>query len=500
MGPANQRPELWSLYNGRHHKGEHIRVFPLSNWTELDIWQYIDDEEIELPALYYAHQREVVRARRHAARGQPVRRAASRRGAVRGDRSASARSATPPAPAASSPPPRPRRASSPRSPRRGSPSAAPPGPTTGSPKPAWKTARRRATSDVGSFCGSRPPGRSTTASPRSSAGCSTTRKAIFEDQLEAVERTSRDAGDDVPDLALLTDGLRAEREQGITIDVAYRYFATPQAQVHHRRHPRPHSVHAQHGHRRVDRRPRADPDRRPQRRARAVAPARVPRVAARHPAPRALRQQDGPRRLRPRTASRRSARSSAAFAIKLEVTDLTFIPISALARRQRRHPQSANMPWYEGPSLLHHLEEVHVASDRNLIDARFPVQYVIRPQQPTTRTTTAATPAPLPAACSAPATKSWCCRRASPRRSSRCDGPAARAGRGVRRPGGHHRARRRHRHQPRRHDLPPLSPALSSKMPVSQMPILTSSPAFGATAWMASNSGSAALNASTVVF
>ncbi len=74
-------------------------------------------------------------------------------------------------------------------------------------------------------------------------------KAIFEDQLEAVERTSRERGDEYTNLALLTDGLRAEREQGITIDVAYRYFATPEAEVHHRRHPRPHPVHAQHGHR-----------------------------------------------------------------------------------------------------------------------------------------------------------------------------------------------------------------------------------------------------------
>jgi sulfate adenylyltransferase subunit 2 len=57
--PKNQRPELWNLYNGAHRKGEHIRVFPLSNWTELDIWQYILDEEIELPSLYYAHRRQV---------------------------------------------------------------------------------------------------------------------------------------------------------------------------------------------------------------------------------------------------------------------------------------------------------------------------------------------------------------------------------------------------------------------------------------------------------
>ena len=66
--PRNQRPELWSLYNGRHLPGEHVRVFPLSNWTELDVWDYIEAEKIELPSIYYAHEREVVAARRHVDR------------------------------------------------------------------------------------------------------------------------------------------------------------------------------------------------------------------------------------------------------------------------------------------------------------------------------------------------------------------------------------------------------------------------------------------------
>jgi sulfate adenylyltransferase subunit 2 len=57
--PKNQRPELWSLYNGRIHAGEHMRIFPLSNWTELDIWHYIGQEKIEIPAIYFAHEREV---------------------------------------------------------------------------------------------------------------------------------------------------------------------------------------------------------------------------------------------------------------------------------------------------------------------------------------------------------------------------------------------------------------------------------------------------------
>ena len=59
--PKNQRPELWNLYNGRHNRGEHIRVFPLSNWTELDIWQYIEGEQIELPTIYFSHRRPVFR-------------------------------------------------------------------------------------------------------------------------------------------------------------------------------------------------------------------------------------------------------------------------------------------------------------------------------------------------------------------------------------------------------------------------------------------------------
>ncbi len=58
--PKNQRPELWSLYNGRHRAGEHIRVFPISNWTELDVWQYIADKKLEIPSIYYAHRRPVV--------------------------------------------------------------------------------------------------------------------------------------------------------------------------------------------------------------------------------------------------------------------------------------------------------------------------------------------------------------------------------------------------------------------------------------------------------
>ena len=70
--PRAQRPELWNLYNTRHRPGEHFRVFPLSNWTELDIWQYIEEQKLALPPIYFAHRRTRLPAYRHAARGRAV--------------------------------------------------------------------------------------------------------------------------------------------------------------------------------------------------------------------------------------------------------------------------------------------------------------------------------------------------------------------------------------------------------------------------------------------
>ena len=92
--PKNQRPELWNLYNARKRRGETIRVFPLSNWTELDVWQYIQLEEIPVVPLYFAKERPVVRARRHADHGRRRPHAArGRREARAASRCASARSA-----------------------------------------------------------------------------------------------------------------------------------------------------------------------------------------------------------------------------------------------------------------------------------------------------------------------------------------------------------------------------------------------------------------------
>jgi sulfate adenylyltransferase subunit 1 len=203
-------------------------------------------------------------------------------------------------------------------------------------------------------------------------------KAIFEDQLESVERTSRERGDAHTDLALLTDGLRAEREQGITIDVAYRYFATPRRKFIIADTP----GHIQYTRNMVTGASTADlalvlVDARKgvleqsRRHAFLASLLGIPHLVV------CVNKMDlvdwSQQRYDEIKAEFRS------FAMKLDVHDLTFVPISAL-HGDNVVERSANMAWYEGPCLLHQLEETHIASDRNLIDARFPVQYVIRPQ------------------------------------------------------------------------------------------------------------------------
>ncbi|HKB32140.1 MAG TPA: GTP-binding protein [Streptosporangiaceae bacterium] len=206
-------------------------------------------------------------------------------------------------------------------------------------------------------------------------------KAIFTDQLEAVERTSRDRGEDYTNLALLTDGLRAEREQGITIDVAYRYFATPRRKFIIADTP----GHIQYTRNMVTGASTADlavvlvdarkgPTEQSRRHAFLTTLLRVPHLVL------AVNKMD---LVNYEAAAYEEIKAEfTAFATKLEIGDLTFIPISAL-HGDNVVQRSLNMPWYDGPSLLHHLENVHIASDRNLIDVRFPVQYVIRPQQAT---------------------------------------------------------------------------------------------------------------------
>ncbi len=202
-------------------------------------------------------------------------------------------------------------------------------------------------------------------------------KQIFQDQLEAIEEASRRRGTDYVDLALLTDGLRAEREQGITIDVAYRYFATPRRKFILADTP---------GHLEYTRN----------------------MVTGASTADVALVLVDA--RLGILEQTRRHAfiasllcvphlvlcvnkmdlvdysevvydeivREFREFATRLDIGDLRFVPVSALVGDNVVNG-SANMEWYTGSPLLETLESIHIASDRNLIDARFPVQCVIRP-------------------------------------------------------------------------------------------------------------------------
>ncbi|WP_156689991.1 adenylyl-sulfate kinase [Mycobacterium sp. Marseille-P9652] len=202
-------------------------------------------------------------------------------------------------------------------------------------------------------------------------------KAVMEDQWAAVERTSKERGHDYTDLALVTDGLRAEREQGITIDVAYRYFATPRRKFIIADTP----GHIQYTRNMVT--------------GASTAQLVIVLVDARH----GLLEQS---RRHAFLASLLGIRHVVlavnkmdligwdkdkfdairddfhAFAARLDVHDVATIPLSAL-HGDNVVTKSDQTPWYDGPSLLSHLEEVYIAGDRNLVDVRFPVQYVIRP-------------------------------------------------------------------------------------------------------------------------
>jgi bifunctional enzyme CysN/CysC len=202
-------------------------------------------------------------------------------------------------------------------------------------------------------------------------------KSIFTDQLEAVERTSAARGDEYTNLALLTDGLRAEREQGITIDVAYRYFATPRRKfiiadtpghIQYTRNMVTGASTANAALILIDARKGVLEQSR--RHAFLASLLRVPHLVLCVNKMDLVDYDQG--------VFDAIAEEFRHFAAKLEIGDLTVIPMSALAG-DNVVTRSANMPWYEGTSLLHHLEELHIASDRNLIDARFPVQYVVRP-------------------------------------------------------------------------------------------------------------------------
>jgi bifunctional enzyme CysN/CysC len=204
-------------------------------------------------------------------------------------------------------------------------------------------------------------------------------KSIFEDQLEAIEGASRRRGETGVNLALLTDGLRAEREQNITIDVAYRYFATPKRKFIIADTP----GHVQYTRNMVTGASTAElaivlVDARKgvltqsKRHGFIASLLRIPHIVV---AINKMDLVDYSQEVYDRIREEYSE-----FAEKLDIKDLVFIPLSAL-EGDNVVVHSANMPWYEGTTLLHHLETVNVGADRNLVDFRFPVQYVVRPHQ-----------------------------------------------------------------------------------------------------------------------
>tara|TARA_B100000683_G_scaffold45015_1_gene41222 strand:- start:37928 stop:39196 length:1269 start_codon:yes stop_codon:yes gene_type:complete len=203
-------------------------------------------------------------------------------------------------------------------------------------------------------------------------------KAIFEDQLEILEETSQRRGEEGINLALLTDGLRSEREQGITIDVAYRYFATPKRKFIIADTP----GHIQYTRNMVTGASTANL-------AILLVDARhgVVEQTCRHAFIASLLQiphivvcinkmdlvdfkEDVYNKIK---------EDFKAFSSKLEIQDMHFVPISAL-HGDNVVDRSTNMNWYEGSTLLHLLENVHIGSDHNHVDCRFPVQFVVRPQ------------------------------------------------------------------------------------------------------------------------
>ncbi len=204
-------------------------------------------------------------------------------------------------------------------------------------------------------------------------------KSIFQDQMEAIERASEKMGGDEPvNLALLTDGLRAEREQGITIDVAYRYFATPKRKFIIADTP----GHIQYTRNMVTGASTANlaiilVDARnglveqTARHAFIASLLRIPHLVF------CINKMDLVDYSQDRYDEVQSQLEG--FCSKLEVNDVRFIPISALKGDNVVH-KSEKMDWYEGGTLMYTLETIHISGDHNHVDCRFPVQYVIRPQ------------------------------------------------------------------------------------------------------------------------
>jgi sulfate adenylyltransferase subunit 1 len=204
-------------------------------------------------------------------------------------------------------------------------------------------------------------------------------KSIFEDQLEAIEKTSRQRGNEYVDLSLLTDGLRAEREQGITIDVAYKYFATPKRKfiiadtpghVQYTRNMVTGASTANLAIILID--ARKGVIEQTKRHAFIASLLQIPHLVV------CINKMDLVDFSKETYEKIRTDFEN--FSARLDVKDVAYIPVSAL-QGDNVVDRSTKMNWYNGPTLLSHLENVHISSDNNLIDCRFPVQFVIRPHQ-----------------------------------------------------------------------------------------------------------------------
>jgi len=203
-------------------------------------------------------------------------------------------------------------------------------------------------------------------------------KAIFEDQMELLEETSKQRGEEGVNLALLTDGLRSEREQGITIDVAYRYFATPKRKfiiadtpghIQYTRNMVTGASTANLALLLVD--ARHGVIEQTKRHAFIASLLQIPHIAV------CINKMDLVDHSQ--EAYDKIKDDFEDFTSKLEIKDVHFIPISAL-NGDNVVDRSENMNWYEGSTLMHLLENIHIGSDQNHVDCRFPVQYVVRPQ------------------------------------------------------------------------------------------------------------------------
>ena len=378
--PSASAPSCGTSTTGASARASTSACSRSRNWTELDVWQYIAEEDLEVPSIYFAHEREVFRrdgmlyavsrltsscidgeepfsASRALPHGR--RHELHRRGRV----DAPPRSTT----------------SSPRSPRRGSPSAARRAPTTASPRPRWRTARLRGTSTArqrhDARCGLAPPPGSVDDGKSTLIGrLLYDSKAILADQLDdlhGARRRARPLAADRRPARRARAGHHDRRRLPLLRDARGARSSSP---------TRP--GHVQYTRNMVTGASTADL-------AIVLVDARngvveqtqrhaFIAVAARHPAPRRRRQQDGPRRLRRGASSTRSSRDFSDFAPAPRRRATSPSSRSARCTATTSSTARETMPWYAGPPLLDHLETVEIASDRNLDELRFPVQCVIR--------------------------------------------------------------------------------------------------------------------------